>query len=191
MSKKNGVFTNSAGRRFEIAGISPLTLQYLDEAIRAEWTKSGRLPPCPTYEVENAAGEKIRLPHDHSTEKSPEEQKAWDAYLNAQRRMNEEISEKILNLILLDCVIVAPEDLSAWKSKMRALGISAPEDEAEQKLAFGKTEVVRAPEDIADLLVAVMRLTPGINEEAVKAAEKQFRRALQEAAAGGVGEPPS
>lgn len=191
MGEKKGVFTNSAGRRFEIVGVSPLTLRYLDESTRSDWKKSGRLPPCPTYEVENAAGEKIRLPHDDKTEKTPEEQEDWNAYVDANRRMDAEISEKIINLVLLDCVSVAPEDMASWQSKMRALGIPVPEDEAERKLAYGRTEVIRTPEDVADLLVAVMRLTPGISEEAVKAAERQFRRALQEAATGGTGRPSS
>lgn len=185
MSKKSmGEFVNSAGHAFAITGISPLAFRYVEETLRREWKETGKLPAPPTYTATNVAGETVRIPHDATTEKTPEEQAAWDAYVTAQRELDAAISERILNLVLLDCVLENVEQMRAWESKMKALGLPVPEDPAEKKLAFGRMEIIRLPEDVGDLTIAVMRLTPGVEEEAVKAAERQFRRAIQEATAG-------
>lgn len=198
--KITGSFVNSSGRAFAIEGISPLLPEKIRAAVAAEWEVAGRaLPPMPkppAYEVENAAGEKSPHAHDETTLVTDEDKAAWASY---QQKLSDyrlieslfeaEINKRILRAVCL-CVKVNDADYTDWIDEQEVLGIPLPEKNAEKRISFVETNVIRSTEDILRLMTAVMKLAGIADDRMAEAAEKSFRAAMDEAVEGAIAGGP-
>lgn len=184
MDKKQFGFTNSAGERFKLLPMNPLEEQVINEQVRAEWKAAGKtLPDFPTYTVTTVTGETQQIPIRRKEEATTAElQAAWAAYEAARDAFAQQVGDRLLTSAFL-CVNENPDDFPRWKMRMKLLQIPIPEDEGDKFLLFCKTWVIRTTEDITGLIFAAAKTAVNISEEAERAAEEMFRRAMEKASA--------
>lgn len=168
MSKKvnSKEFTNSIGNKFILQGLPPLTMPSLMESIS--------FPNKPTYSITTATGEIETHEHDETTLQTPEDYDAWSKYEEDKQKAEQELSNRMLNCILIEGVTL-PEgiDFTRWEKRQKLMGLSIPEDEEEKLLQYKKNEVIRSADDIRELMRLVMELT-GVTQEVVELTKKSF-----------------
>ena len=170
-------FTNSAGRTFDMDGLSPFIMSVIEKAVKAEWEKAGKvLPQKPTYEVKSFTGT-ATFDHNESTLKTDEDKKAWADYLVAEEAFQGELFNKRLQAAV-QCVRCEPMKDKHWLSRMKMLKVPLPEDSAELLELYVSTEVIRSWQDTFELIGAAVSAANIIREEVVEAAEDSFRRDL-------------
>ena len=159
-------FTNSAGTVFKIQGLPPLLMPQLAAGIEQ--------PKKPTYEVITASGDVEIHEHDPKSLSTPEELAAWQEYIADLRKVEQELSERLLNCILIEGVSI-PEDVDMvrWIKRQKLMGLEVPDDEEERLLMYKRSLVIRSSEDLPKLINAVMSLT-GINQEEIEKAKSSF-----------------
>jgi hypothetical protein len=179
-------FTNSAGQKFMIHGLSPMLPEQITNAIQEEWKASGKsLPAIPTYEVITATGEKEIHAHDAvSIHEGPPEtvklqEAQWSEYSRKTAEFQGDYSTRLMKKVFLS---VATEPTDKWREEMEFLGIPLPKKGSPaERYKFVENEVIQSLEDVAMLQVAVLRLAGIISPEGVEAAKASFRSFIREA----------
>lgn len=178
-----GIFVNAAGHNFPIRGLSPMLPDLIRQGLEEEWKKTEELPSKPTYTVPTITGEPEVHEHNEGSLQTDEDKAAWEKYVLKRDEFDKKLNERVMKAVFLRGVMLTIPDIEAWISEMKAMGISVPEDAAERRYLYVRTEVIQSVEDVGNLMIAVLRLSGTINEEAVAAAEAAFRSATQEALA--------
>jgi len=181
--KKNDTFTNSRGDTFKLFPMNPLEEQVIQQQIEDEWVAAGKtLPVPPAYEALTAAGEVQRITlNKREDADTPELQVAWDAYEADNKELQAAFTESFMVSCFL-CIDANPDNYPAWKSRMKLLKRTIPDDEGEKLLLFCRTWVMRSNNDIAELVFAVTSTVANVSEEAMEAARGMFRRQMEKAA---------
>jgi len=160
-------FINSAGKKFILQGLPPLLLPQISSGVE--------MPKKPTYTVTTVSGDTEVHEHDEkSAQESPESMAAWSEYIRAQSEAEQEISNRMLNCILIEGIAIPDDtDLSRWEKRRMLMGLPIPEDFEEKILEYKRSEVIRSTDDIQKIMSMVMALT-GVSEEAVRKAKESF-----------------
>lgn len=170
-------FTNSAGKTFKVKPFPPMLNARLVSQVKKEWEKeNGVMPAVPQYHVKTATGRTESFDHDYDTEKSPEEQQAWNEYIEKKSDLENAINNRRVKAAIT-CMDVNPLEDSDWVSRMRFLGIDIPEDKAELLNLYAETEVFATPGQDALILLMVVSAAGGIiSQEVVTSLQEQFFR---------------
>lgn len=182
------IFTTSAGREIHFIPPSATVIELSEAGIREEYRKRGEPVDVPTYTVElgGSTPEKpITQTFEYDAkyaEKDEETQAKWKAHLDCITRLEKEIGNMRTNICLEALEITLPED-TTWMVKQKKKFITIPEDPDELLMHYIKTEVLRTMDDIYSCMSVVLTsaYSGSVDEEAVEAASKTFRRKLQEA----------
>lgn len=181
--KQQLTFVNSAGESFKLFTLNPLEEKIIAEQVHSEFTKAGRPLNPPEYEVTLGSGEKQRVAMRNLTDAGNDLalQAAWKAFELARVEYDEETARRFQNSCFL-CVDADPDRYPAWLRRMKILQITIPEDEADKFLLFCHTWVIRAKDDIPNLIFACMNTMVKLSEEKQRAAEEMFRSQMEKAA---------
>lgn len=166
INQQIGTFVNSAGFSFKVRSLPPLVLPQLSEGIK--------YPEKPTYSVTTASGDLEIHEHDETTLQTPEDFAAWEKYKEEMQKADEELSNRMLNCILIEGIDIDDDiDLARWEKRQTLMGLPVPDDLEEKLLQYKRTQVIRSGKDIQDLMQLVMMLT-GVSEEVIDMTKNSF-----------------
>jgi hypothetical protein len=170
-----GVFETYTGRTIKICPVSPFLIEKLRGAL-------DDIPDPPTYKAEVGIGdgevEFQEFPHDEKTEKTPEQQEEWDAYLAQVEEQQSERTLKMFSALAIKGVVGA-EPTNEWKEEMKFLDVDLPENPAALRNFYIQTELLTHATDIIGLVSAIMEVS-GVSKEAVESLRRSFRDEMAE-----------
>lgn len=141
-------------------------------------------PEPPTYTFTDAAGEEVTVPYDEKAiqddKATLEDKLAWLQYQEDLAAWQVEAGELQVKRTLLRAVeLVDPNDgpNDDWEEEQRFLGLDVPDGRAARKYAFLRSEVVRTPQDIAEVYKGILKVS-GADQEVLDALEARFRSSL-------------
>lgn len=185
-SENETTYTTQDGKTLELRPISLLEIEKVREGIKLEYKRRGEPIEIPTYTVETVGGGKSvnLLTFDMLETDDPAEtlrrKIAWDAYLGANDRMNNELGKIITDIVMGGIVCEYPSD--EWIEQKRKRYIQIPETKEEILTLYKRLEVVKSLEDITKIREKIIKLSlPRTPEHsAVKAAEDTFQGSLSQ-----------
>lgn len=160
-------WTTSRGFSIKLQPIPPYLAQMALQSIEK--------PDPPTYEIVLASGEKEIHFHDEtSIEQSSDDEKAkWTRYQEELSVVNDQMTELLLNIILLEGVIMNKEDEEKQAKRMRALRVRLPEDEIDRSIEIRKAYLIGCKED-ADSITSMVFALSGISVKDLTLARDSF-----------------
>jgi hypothetical protein len=174
---KKHVYITVNGREVEYQAISLDTLRLSWLGIEKKHRASGEPLDPPTYEVVTASRAKMQEPHDDTTEKTPEEQIAWNAYKNAIDNLWIEKEQMRMKYIYEDSLgaIQLPED-NTWMEKHKSRLVEIPEEPDKLREFYITSEILKSNADIAGIVSSVMLLSQQgkVEEASLEAAMDSF-----------------
>lgn len=172
--------TTSTGIEVKIVGCPPLFLDRVRSSVE--------YPEKPTYEVETATGEIEVLEHDETTLETDEERKEWADYLEAYKKAEDEVSERMFKAVVMRGMEVTIPTDGSWEAFQEWLGVKVPDNQFEKKFAYIQSEVIGNDTDIEDIMSLVMEQT-GVPADTIRDVRKSFRDSVEqeEASAGDEG----
>ncbi len=189
MEAKKHIYITVNGRDVEYQAISLDTLRLSWIGIEKKHRERGEPLDPPTYEVVTASGAKMQEPHDATTEKTPEEQIAWNAYQAAVDDLWIEKEQMRMKYIFEDALvgIELPED-NTWMEKHKSRLVEIPEETDKLREFYITSEILKSNADIAGIISSVMLLSQQgkVDEASLEAAMDSFlgyvgRKAAQRA----------
>jgi hypothetical protein len=119
----------------------------------------------------------MQEPHDDTTEKTPEEQIAWNAYKNAIDNLWIEKEQMRMKYIYEDSLgaIQLPED-NTWMEKHKSRLVEIPEEPDKLREFYITSEILKSNADIAGIVSSVMLLSQQgkVEEASLEAAMDSF-----------------
>ena len=183
---KRHIYTTVNGREVEYRAISLDALRMSWRGLEKQYRERGEPVDPPTYVFKTASGAEISEPHDAQTDKTPEEQTAWDAHVNALNRLQYEKNVMMMTYIFEDglAAVQLPED-DGWLEKHKRRFVEIPEDPELLREFYLTAEVLITPEDVANIVASVMVLSQQgkVDEAALEIALESFRGVLGRAPA--------
>jgi hypothetical protein len=174
---KKHVYITVNGREVEYQAISLDTLRLSWIGIEKKHRERGEPLDPPTYEVVTASRAKMQEPHDDTTEKTPEEQIAWNAYKNAIDNLWIEKEQMRMKYIYEDSLgaIQLPED-NTWMEKHKSRLVEIPEEPDKLREFYITSEILKSNADIAGIVSSVMLLSQQgkVEEASLEAAMDSF-----------------
>lgn len=174
-------YTTKSGYTIRFRTIAPSLIakvqQSIDEAKK------------PTYVEERVGGKNedgtplmiaVNVEHDESTLETEEEKQAWADYLRKRDEVDKLRKERIMQLFYLRGIDVDLPNNDEWLEDQRYLGVKDLPDGSDTrgtKLHFLDTEVLASPEDIMEVITAIITLS-GVEQEAIEEARAMFRRTI-------------
>lgn len=158
-----------------------VTLKAMPPLLVTRMASEANFPTKPTYEITTASGDIETHDHEVDPEKeintldSDDDRKVWADYLLETDAAEERLTMMTLNAVLMDGVVIKPDDdqITLWASRQRIIGLEVSEDPEERLMHFKETEVVGNKEDMEHILNRVMVLT-GVSEEQLEKARASF-----------------
>jgi hypothetical protein len=137
-------------------------------------------PTRPSYKVTTADGGEQEFPHDETTLTTDEDRAAWEEYKSGLEKAEAELTEKILNEILIEGIDMSSDhpDVERWRNKQILKGMEIPENEDAMLLLFKRSLVACSTEDINEITGIVMELT-GVDKERLDAAKRSFQDSME------------
>lgn len=164
-------FTSTKGVTVNLQPVS----QFKIDSLRAAKTEI----PAPTYTVTVAGGDKFEHPLDEEIARNKGRLDEWNEYKAAYQKAESEHAKKFLELLIWEGVsIEVPGVDSDWQRASEHFGMTIPENPIERKLVYVYNEILGTPEDIGDLISAIMSVSK-IDEEAVTKLRESFRAGIQ------------
>lgn len=139
---------------FEFKPLSETKQELIRASVRKEFAAAGKIVERPTYEFETFGGSKVQEPHDETTEKTPEEERAWEVYVKASSEMRAEANQRISKAILMGIQAELPED-NEWIEMQRFIGVEIDEkniSKLDLRHHYLTTEIVVTAEDYLELI---------------------------------------
>lgn len=174
-------YTTSSGMVIELEPVPPLLL----EDVRLKAMSTVEVPPIPTYKVELPDGSFADYEHDaKSIEDSltpPQDKETWTKRQEALRTQQNIAANRVMDLFLakgtrIDEVLLNEGE---WRSLQEYFGIEIPTHPIAAKIHFLKTEALTTPEEINNLITAIMDAS-GIDKSILEAARNSFRNRLRQ-----------
>jgi len=162
---KSELYTTTGGIKVTLSGLPPLMIPMLSQTIK--------YPEKPTYKFKDASGTEIVMDHDETTLTTDADKEAWAKYEKETEISDSKMTQKLLDLILMEGVTVEIENLERWKHQQDIIGIPVPEDIDDQMMMYKRSKVIKSGKDIAHVMRRCMVLT-GVNPEEVTAIKKSF-----------------
>lgn len=200
--KDTKIFTTNAGFEIKIKTIKPFKIQRLEGSVRARYVKEGEPVDPPSYYVETVGGGKqkhyqtpktiyqekvsedgkVTLTNEYRESLTSEEIAAWEYHQDALERMNAEVIESGLNIILREgCEFDMPED-SDWQELQESDGITIPAHPKNRAIHWLITEEIELTEaaQIANVIMSISQGNLNNILEEVQDTEDMFPDSLQE-----------
>ena len=178
MDVKKHLYITVNGREVEYQAISLDALRLSWNGIEKQYRERGEPLEPPTYEIVTGGGGKVQEPHDATTEKTPDEQIAWDAYVDATNRLQDDKSIMQMQYILEDGLesISIPQDTS-WLEKHKRRLIEIPTDPDKLREFYITSEILKTHDDMVGITVSVMILSQQgkVDEAELETALESFR----------------
>lgn len=186
MDNNDKTYTTLNGQTVSLRAVSQLVIAKISEAVLKEFKDNQEPLEVPTYLVTNGAGVVEQLPHDPTTLESPEEQVAWNKYLDATTRLENATTLRVTKYALLEGLDYAPPD-DRWEKLQKHLGLTIPDDPYEKQLHYIMTDILRTPGDQAGAAQKIILLSmDGLPKETLAAVRKSFRGETEDRPAEGV-----
>ena len=179
-------FTTVEGRTVAVVRVPWYRIAKIQQKVETEFREAERPLDVPTYEVKTFTGEIEVHEHDADSVSTDEEKEAWAEHATAVEELENEQLSRRNKYILRNGIIVSEADLEAWATEQQAQGYEPSEDEETRRWEY-ISDLLKTPEDTMMTIMRItsMSLNPGISEEAIRAAEAMFRRAVQGDTTGG------
>ena len=178
MDAKKHVYVTVNGREVEYQAISLDALRLSWNGIEKQYRERGEPLDPPTYEIVTGGGGKVQEPHDKTTEKTPDEQIAWDAYVDAVNRLQDDKSIMQMQYILEDGLegLQVPAD-DSWLEKHKRRLIEIPTDPDKLREFYITSEILKTHDDMAGITMSVMLLSQQgkVDEAELETALESFR----------------
>jgi hypothetical protein len=190
MTEKKMIYRTVAGVELEYEPVSPLAIELSEQGTRKKYLDAGEPITPPTYKVTPVGGGEMLFEHDQESIKGdPEAEKAWNAYIDANRRLQAEIAQERTTLLLSAVKIELPND-DTWLRRQKRRNIVVPErplntddldamDEYMEQLRshYIMTEILKTVEDSYGLFEKIIQisLAGALTEEQISAASATFR----------------
>lgn len=177
----NRTYTTSSGLILNIEPVPPLLI----EDVRLKAMRLVEVPPPVTYKVELPDGTVLEYEHDEKSivddQTSDAERLRWKARKEALRRQESVAATKVIELFLAKGTVVDKEvvDKGSWRELQEYFGLDIPTGSIPAKIHYLRTEVLTSPDEINDLLSAIMSAS-GIDQGILEAARNSFRNRLRE-----------
>ena len=175
---KRHIYETVNGREVEYRAISLDAWKMSQRGLERVYRERGEPLDPPTYTIKTASGSEIYEPHDETTDKNPDEQAAWDAYKNAQARLDGEINTLLMRYVIDDGMasIVLPSDAS-WQDKYKARYIDVPTEPQELRDFYITTEVLPTTADVQSITASILLLSEQgkVDPDALEARLDMFR----------------
>jgi len=179
-------FTTVEGRTVSVVPVPWYRIAKIQEQVATEFREAGRPLKVPTYEARTFTGEIEVHQHDAESVGTDEERRAWAEHVAAVEELKDEQLSRRNKYILQRGIVVPAADLETWAAEQRAMGYEPSEDEDVRRWEYVR-DLLKTDEDAVTAIVRItgLSLSPQVSEEAIRAAEDTFRRAIQGDAAGG------
>ena len=173
-------FTTVEGRTVAVVRVPWYRIAKIQGQVATEFREAGRPLSVPTYEAKAFTGEIEIHEHDADSVSTDEEKQAWAKHATAVEELENEQMSRRNKYILRNGIVVSEASLEAWIKEQQAQGYE-PEEDIETRRWEYITDLLRTPEDAVTAIVRItgLSLSPQVSEEAIRAAEDTFRRAIQ------------
>lgn len=177
----NRTFVTSSGLTIDLEPVPPLLI----EDVRLKAMKTVEVPPIVTYQVELPDGTSLSYEHDEKSitddQTTDAERLQWKARSDALQRQQSIAATKVMELFLAKGTIVDKTVIEGgtWRELQEYFGVEIPTNLIAAKIHYLRTEVLTTPNDINDLISAIMAVS-GIDPAILEAARNSFRNRLRE-----------
>lgn len=164
----------------KINPVSMVDMMEIRASIESEYRENKEPLDVPTYQV--AVGDEFQ-PHDHNetTLETDEDRAAWDAYIDANERLDTEVALYTTKYLLVEGIEIDWKLFKDWEAKKKKYKIRIPEDEDDKKIYFLTSTAFPTPADQKQAAQAVMLASiKGSDKEQVEAIEALFRDQMEE-----------
>jgi len=162
---KSEKYITTGGIEITLSGLPPLMVPMIAGLVD--------YPDKPTYTFKDGAGVEVTAEHDEKSLITDEDKLAWAKYEEEYDKADNLMTQKLLDLVLMEGVAVSIENFERWKHQQEIIGIPVPEDVDEMMMMYKRGKVIRSGKDIAHVMRRCMELT-GVNPEEVTAIKKSF-----------------
>ena len=175
----NETFLTSTGVQLTLKPISPLLRDKVIAGV--VW------PEQPTYEAETVTGAIEVHEHDETTLETDEDKAAWQEYLLATARAEQEASLRVAQMMFQRGIdyeaIELPKD-KKWIRDQEELGVEIPSDPLKRKRHYVETELLTSNDELKMLTLRLMAMGGGVDEEVLRQVEASFRGEMEGPPAG-------
>ena len=173
-------FTTVEGRTVAVVRVPWYRIAKIQEQVATEFREAGRPLSIPTYEAKIFGGGIEIHEHDADSVSTDEEKQAWAEHAAAVEELENEKMSRRNKYILRNGIVVSEVDLEAWIEGQRVQGYEPEEDNETRRWEY-ICDMLKTPEDAVTAIVRItsMSLSPQVSEEAIRAAEDSFRRAIR------------
>lgn len=178
---RTGTYTTGVGKEFKLTPSSPYQIENYRLAFTEQFEADNPKPKQPTYRTETAGGGFEELPMDETSAETPEQIAEVLAFKDHDDRLNNHVSTRLLDVMIVENVVANPQADKQWLAKKKFFNVKLPEDEVELKLYYVREHLLFDPDDGGDfaaLPTAIMQLS-GIRQQAVAAGKATFRNTLR------------
>lgn len=158
------------GKTIQVAAVSPLLLQRIEEAYKKEHPK----PIKPTYEAKTAGDGTEIIEHDETTLQTDEERNAWAKWKQDDQVWQSGLNLRFLRAFVLKGVHFEQVNFEEWEEEQAFLGLTVPDSAPERKIHYFETEFISHKSDVQAVTFAIMRKS-GMDEEGLSTVDKLFR----------------
>jgi hypothetical protein len=153
------VITTTQGVEVEIHLVPAFRLDRISEMVREEFKKRGEPIEPPTTELQVGRDGVQIVPMREAWIETPEEQKAWDAHIDAVARMEEEAEERRWRVFINRGIANQPPDDNEWAADAIADGLAVPDDPVERKLMWVEEALAPVVADRDRIATAIKSLS--------------------------------
>lgn len=177
----NRTFVTSSGLTIDLEPVPPLLI----EDVRLKAMKTVEVPPVVIYKVELPDGTFLDYEHDEKSivddQTTEAERIQWKARKDALQRQQAVAATKVMELFLAKGTIIDKTVIEGgtWRELQEYFGVEIPTNPIAAKIHYLRTEVLTTPDDINELIGAIMAVS-GIDPGILEAARNSFRNRLRE-----------
>lgn len=177
----NRTFVTSSGLTIDLEPVPPLLI----EDVRLKAMKTVEVPPVVIYKVELPDGTFLDYEHDEKSivddQTTEAERIQWKARKDALQRQQAVAATKVMELFLAKGTIIDQTVIEGgtWRELQEYFGVEIPTNPIAAKIHYLRTEVLTTPDDINELIGAIMAVS-GIDPGILEAARNSFRNRLRE-----------
>ena len=185
MKRKSQQYETATGKTVELVAVPYYKIQAIVNGIEKEMRAEGKPLDPPTYETELPGGE-IQV-HEHYRDVDPktgeistsleteDELAAWEAYLAAQRELQNRSAFPTLRYLLRNGIKADLEADETWEDEQRFDGIEIPTDPREKYFHYLLTEVITTPAEQKEVSEIIMIASMSGDAETEQAVKDLFR----------------
>ena len=180
--------TLTDGKILNVAPLSLMVLEAIEEGVENEFRSEGKLIDHPTYTLETAGGGEEEHLHDKESAEEFGVEEDWQKFVETTEELDAVQNDRRTRYVLLEGITNFPlPDDDAWIKRQQKYGVSdipkyddyvnLSEDEYDDLLIYYRTtEVMKTPHDTGEASLRILSLTyHGVDEGVISKMEESFR----------------